>query len=364
LTGERGSADDLVQDALLVAIERPPRHSANLSAWLQRVVRNLHYRRKHRATLLKTTELDPLLEAEEASADEIAEREEILQRAAKLLLELEEPYRSVLVLRYYKDFTPTRIASQLGRPVNTITSQLARGLQQLRTGPDKQHEGDRSIWSRALLPLALPRERRQTNTSKSSSRRLSLSAGALLATGLGAVTLAVFVWRWRSPADRPGGEDPIVAAPATTGPAEVAATPVEREPIAVVPKSIAPPVDCAPPSEGHWLDFEVVDSSGAPIPDARIDAKQGSAPMKDGDLASMSAEGEPTTWIEKSRTNSQGAARIAVRASRIRNSPFVPSRGTRPSPRAWMRPGDSATSGSPRGATRGSSTWRASGSSR
>ena len=69
---------------------------------------------------------------------EVEHHAEQRARVAQLVTELREPYRTVIVLRYLEELTPTRIADKLGRPVETVHTQLARGLSLLRDALDAQ----------------------------------------------------------------------------------------------------------------------------------------------------------------------------------------------------------------------------------
>jgi hypothetical protein len=67
---------------------------------------------------------------------------------------LDEPYRTMILLRFYDGIPPREIARRLEIPVDTVKSRLRRGLGQLRAALDRAHGGDRGVWSALLLPLA------------------------------------------------------------------------------------------------------------------------------------------------------------------------------------------------------------------
>jgi len=317
LTGERSSAEDLVQETWLAAIKRPPSHGGNLPAWLQQVLRNLHYRRKQREALWKTTGVDSSQIDEAPPADEVAEKSEILQLVTGLVLRMEEPYGSVLRLHLYDGLTPTQIATRLGRSINTITSQLARGRERLRNELDRHCDGERSRWIQALLPFVPSPARREpdapprgSRVARSSSRRLALAAGALLVTGLAAVVLTIAV---REP--RPSGE---ALGRTTSAAGQLAERPAidgaphqgSREATALVQEPAAHSTDAAPPAEDPWLDLEVKDPAGAPVVGASI-AVTRPGDIQDGeDLATMESNETMTTWTEMARTDAEGRARI------------------------------------------------------
>ncbi|HEX6883735.1 MAG TPA: RNA polymerase sigma factor, partial [Planctomycetota bacterium] len=156
LVRDPGAADDLAQEVWLRALEKRPEGLANPRAWLASVARSLaatgargRTRRRRREEAAARREGLP-------AADEVLAEAEREREVAALVLALEEPYRSVVLLRYYRDLPPRRIAEELGRPVATVKVQLQRGLAQLRTKLDRRH-GGREAWGALLLPLCVAR---------------------------------------------------------------------------------------------------------------------------------------------------------------------------------------------------------------
>jgi RNA polymerase sigma-70 factor (ECF subfamily) len=176
-------AEDVVQETMLAAVAQRPDPSAGLLVWLKAVLRRrvlLHFRTEQRRVvreLLLARENGDLAasirnEAERAQAT--VERSAMLGAA---IAGLEEPYQTVIVLRYFEDLPPREIARRLNRPVNTVTTQLQRGLQRLRTNLDARSGGDRRTWVCALLPQAL--QGRRGWWPKSVESFAGLSYGAL-----------------------------------------------------------------------------------------------------------------------------------------------------------------------------------------
>lgn len=157
LVGDPARAEDLVQDTWLVAMTRPPRARGALRAWLARVVQNLA-RQSHRGETRRTSRERRVVEREEpASTDELIEAVDAQRTVVEELLRLDEPYRSVLVLRFFQDLEPVAIARRRGQPAATVRSQLARGLTLLRGRMDARNETGRSHWATLLAPaLARP----------------------------------------------------------------------------------------------------------------------------------------------------------------------------------------------------------------
>jgi RNA polymerase sigma factor (sigma-70 family) len=146
-------AEDLVQEAWVIALEHPPNQAGNPRAWLGRVVTNLarnSWRSETRRNERERAQARP--EAVPSSADLVHEAASS-RDLVDALLSLDDPYRSVLLLRYFHDRSPSQIAKQLRRPVATVKTQLQRGLAKLRERLDDKW-GGRRVWCAALLPLA------------------------------------------------------------------------------------------------------------------------------------------------------------------------------------------------------------------
>jgi RNA polymerase sigma-70 factor (ECF subfamily) len=149
--------DDVVQQTWLAALERPPRDRSGLRAWLGRVARNFalrasrdegrRSRRERRAAKPETT--PPTVDV----VGELAAH----RRVVHAVLALQEPYRTTILLRFYKDLPPREIARTMDVPGPTVRTRLRRALDLLRDRFDKEHDGDRRAWCLALLPLAKPR---------------------------------------------------------------------------------------------------------------------------------------------------------------------------------------------------------------
>ena len=149
-------ADDVEQETWLRALEKGPRHDANLKGWLATVARNSarimwrgEKRRGRREEVVARPEGVP-------SAAEVASRVEIQSLLADAVKSLEEPYRTTVVLAFYDGLSPTEIAAQQGIPVDTVRTRIRRALQRLRAALD-QNPGGRQAWVAALTPLLWPK---------------------------------------------------------------------------------------------------------------------------------------------------------------------------------------------------------------
>ena len=152
LLRDEAAAEDLVQDAWLAALTRPPREG--LRPWLREVTRNFARMRQRGDARRAQREQEARPPAAPEEPDHYVQRLETEQQLSRELAALEEPFRSVLMLRYYEDLEPAEIATRLALPGGTVRWRLMRGLALLRERLDRSHGGDRRAWVLALVPLA------------------------------------------------------------------------------------------------------------------------------------------------------------------------------------------------------------------
>jgi len=155
LVRDPGRAEDIAQQTLVAAWKHAPLDERGLRGWLTQVLRNFarvearsERRRDRHETGAARPEAQP-------STHEVIERVHVQRELVAAVLELDEPYRTVLLLRFYEGKPPRAIARELGRPIASVRSQLARGLALLRARLDQSH-GDRSSWALMLAPLVRP----------------------------------------------------------------------------------------------------------------------------------------------------------------------------------------------------------------
>lgn len=132
LLGERGAADDLVQDTLERALSRFHlwRRGSDLRAWLFTIMHNL-YVNQLRSRLRES--LDPLdpetlavpVRASQADLLEVRDLENALTR-------MPEEQRAVLLLVGLEQLSYEEAARVLGIPIGTVMSRLSRGRERLR----------------------------------------------------------------------------------------------------------------------------------------------------------------------------------------------------------------------------------------
>jgi len=153
LVRDEAGAEDLVQDAAVAALRHEGVRPLRVRAWLGTLLRNRARDAARRAEAARARE------AERARPEAIEDPNDLEQRAAmgaelgRRVLELDEPLRSTLLMRYWDDLPPRVIARRQGVPVATVKSRLARGLARMRRDLDVSRGGDRRAWVMAVLPL-------------------------------------------------------------------------------------------------------------------------------------------------------------------------------------------------------------------
>lgn len=129
LSPNAADAQDLVQDVLVRMVQdRRPTHGAKPLVF--RAMRNLAIDRQRRRT--RETETLPRIQTRfemPVQSDDAAWFDSL--RSA--LDRLNDAQREVIVLRNYAGLTFEEIVEATGRPLGTVTSQYARGIDSLRT---------------------------------------------------------------------------------------------------------------------------------------------------------------------------------------------------------------------------------------
>jgi RNA polymerase sigma-70 factor (ECF subfamily) len=313
LVVDAAHADDVAQQALVAALEKPPVAGGAPRAWLATVARNLARKlgasERTRAAHERAAATPERLPA----TDEVVARAALETEVALAVLALAEPYRTALLLRFYEGRPPRAIARATQVAVETVRTRIKRGLELLRaelvtrraSGGGATGVGATSAWALELVSLldgGLRQIARRAVLAKASAANLTFAGGGgLAALGLvggiamstsvklalaAAVLAGVSAAGWFVLAsDDPAGSGTRVAAHAASDVAPAAAAPsVEPqsaaapvvEPIrAPVPAAGAPPARIVKPSANESrLTCSVVGkvrtASGAPAAGALV----------------------------------------------------------------------------------------------
>lgn len=154
LVRDEQRAEDIVQEAYIAVLKRPPPPRVRLRAWMSGIVKNLARRSARTDARRRRREEHAAPGRPPEAPDDITVRLELQQRLTEAVRVLAEPMRTTVVRRYYDGLTPTRIAEAEGVSVRTIESRLRRAREQLRGVLDKATGGSRGRWMLAFAPMA------------------------------------------------------------------------------------------------------------------------------------------------------------------------------------------------------------------
>lgn len=138
--GDRAEAEDVTQEVLIRLWRNLAKlDAARMAAWLVRVTRNACYdrlRQKRATGRYLAPELDgeaaERVPSQDPDPEATATRGDLRRRLTAALTALDEPYRSVLILREVQGLSYQEISDALEVPLNTVRVHIHRGRQRLR----------------------------------------------------------------------------------------------------------------------------------------------------------------------------------------------------------------------------------------
>lgn len=132
LLGDGSRADDVAQDALVLALDRGRAPSGDARAWLTATVKRL-VRHVRRGDARRRERERHAARGEQDTSHEITvRRAELQQELARAVLALPEPFRTTILLRYLEELDVDVVAARTGVPPATVRTRTARGLELLR----------------------------------------------------------------------------------------------------------------------------------------------------------------------------------------------------------------------------------------
>ncbi len=181
LVADPDVTDDVLQQVCLLALQRTPRDAREgprLRAWLAAVTRTLA-RHSYRSDVRRNRreEAAALPESLPSTIDVAAHRE-ALRRLVDALTQLEEPYYSVVIARYFDGRSVSEIAALSGATNAAVRQQLSRARQKLRLRLQSLPAGDLQGGVLAAMPLA---QFRASLTSAAAKPALAPFGGLLVA---------------------------------------------------------------------------------------------------------------------------------------------------------------------------------------
>ncbi len=259
-------AQDVVQETYEVALAQPPKKAGALRPWLGGVARNLarmttrgRVRRERRedAVSLETNDVP--------TPEQLVERAQAHQQVARIVLELPEPLRATLLLRFFEGMSAADIARAQGVPAATVRGRIKDALDRVRATLDQQH-GDRRRWVALVAPLPLAAD----------LAAATVTGGLLVKSGKIVVALIVVIaavlgtrwlgW-WGGGGDKPGTGSAVVDPGSNK--------PVIKPPTATVATRGAPmreqlPVFDDDPKGTLRLEGQVIDEKDQPVAGAQV----------------------------------------------------------------------------------------------
>jgi RNA polymerase sigma-70 factor (ECF subfamily) len=133
LSGSAADAEDLTQEAFGKAISRIDqlRDEDKARGWLFRILRNAYLRRVRDEKRHRIVPLDAVGDVAEQPPEPAPELDPARLQLA--LNELDEAFRTPIILYYFEEFSYKDIAEQMDLPIGTVMSRLARAKAHLRT---------------------------------------------------------------------------------------------------------------------------------------------------------------------------------------------------------------------------------------
>ena len=317
LTGGEAEADDLVQEAYIAALRRPPDPARPPRPWLAGVLRNAWRMRVRGERRRRTREAASPGGDPPASPDALLDRAMTQRLLADCVVTLEEPFRRTLLLRYFEGLSAQRIAEVEGIAPATVRWRLAEALERLRAAMD-QRTGERERWMGALVfssPLLRGAVVMKTKT------KLAIAVALLLAAGGG--TAVVVVLHQRS-----GSDDTMSAGAGRTNPLSAERMSAPERTSAPPPHDVRPlalisaRAELDPAARQGSIEGRVVNwSSGEPVAGAEV-----ALALDEGAATTIATDGEGRFRYEPDR-----AGRVVIASITASGYlPFAPEWGHSP----------------------------------
>lgn len=223
LVADSATADDLVQDTWLAALEHPPRADGPIEPWLARVLRNFALKRRRGESRRAVHESATVESVEAPSPDQTVEKLDLQRTVLDAVLAIDEPFRTTIVLRYFEGRSCAEIARMQRVPAGTVRWRLKRGLDTLRERLDERFRGSRAAWVGLLAPLAAREPAPGISSGAASTSTNTVLKGALVVnatqialTAVALVAVAGIAWWSLDGAAGPALEPVAASAPGST----------------------------------------------------------------------------------------------------------------------------------------------------
>lgn len=193
LVRDHAVADDIAQDALVLALERPAQ--VDPKSWLAGAVRNLVAQRRRKEARRGRREREASKVERVQDHTTMLGEVEAQSRLADHVMALDERNRDVLLWRYFRGETPRAIAAREGRSVAAVSHQLTRAHGALRQRLEAN--GGQSAWLGALAPLLGDKTGKlKAATATTSSVGIGSLAPLMLMGGKGILVVGLLGCAW------------------------------------------------------------------------------------------------------------------------------------------------------------------------
>jgi RNA polymerase sigma factor (sigma-70 family) len=270
LLADESSADDAAQETWLAALRHPPGDEATARSWLGRVLRNFaHERRRTDARRGARERVSARPETSGGDVAAVVAQAELHKKLVLAVMDLEEPYRATVLLRFFEGLEPREVAARMGVPVETVRTRTRRAVEQLRERLDREHGGERRAWAVWVTGIGseggVPRAARRAGSAAAAGAAIGGLVMGKKAVIAAAVLVLVAIGTWT--ATRPGDEHSPRPAPPPLPTAPVAASPRVAPEKAPAPQ----PPDAKPPAPASpFLAGRVVDATGRGVAGAAV----------------------------------------------------------------------------------------------
>jgi RNA polymerase sigma-70 factor (ECF subfamily) len=145
MTGDRGAAEDLVQDVFvrMLRYRSTYRDDGRFETWMFRIARNAradHFRKHGGAVHVPDDEMD--WASPEPGPAHLLERARDMARLKRALQALREDRRELIVMVRYQGMTHEQVGAVLGVDAGTVKVRFHRALKELRDAFTRVPEGE------------------------------------------------------------------------------------------------------------------------------------------------------------------------------------------------------------------------------
>jgi RNA polymerase sigma-70 factor (ECF subfamily) len=210
-------ADDVAQDVMWTALrssEERPKTLTALRAWLTHVVRSTAVDRVRSETARRAREQAASRPEADGSSSDAVDRGARAQWVVDAVMQLAEPYRSVILLRYLDQLPMAEVARRTNASETTARKRVSVGLDLLRSRLDREFGSDAESWALALIGPRVTATRTSIGATTGIAaiiQGLFLMQLKWIAAGAVAVLLALGAWRLHAATASRVGEAGIAA---------------------------------------------------------------------------------------------------------------------------------------------------------